>query len=207
MILNSTTENIIFDLGGVILNLDTELTNKAFAELGLDGFNSTNPQEKHKNILLDYETGKISSTEFRNTIKTLVSKNISDDEINNAWNAMLLDLSLQRIELLEQLSKRYRIFLLSNTNEIHISKFFNIAEKATGIDKWNSIFEKQYFSHEIKMRKPNQEIFDFVLQENNLNPKQTLFIDDSAGHLKGAKATGINTYWLDVKKESILDLF
>jgi epoxide hydrolase-like predicted phosphatase len=199
-------KNIIFDLGGVLLNIDYTLAVKAFSKLGLAGFDSFFSQAQQKQLFDLYEKGQISSPDFRNEIKTHCKNSITDQAINEAWNAMLLDLPQERLHLLKQFQQTHRTFLLSNTNEIHIDTFNIYLQKSFDIADLSGHFEKAYLSYKVGMRKPDAEIFEMVLSENKLNPKETLFIDDSIQHIEGAKLQGIQTYWLDVKKESITDV-
>lgn len=200
-------KNIIFDLGGVLLNIDYSLVTKAFSALGLSNFDELY-SKAHQTKLFDlYEKGQISSEAFRNHVKTCFSTLIDDSTIDKAWNAMLLDLPPERLHLLQQLKTGHRIFLLSNTNDIHIQYINNYLKETFGINDLSGYFEKVYLSYEVGMRKPDAEIFELVLSENNLDPNETLFIDDSIQHIEGAKKLGIHTYWLDVKKESVMDLF
>lgn len=200
-------KNIIFDLGNVILNIDYLLAATAFGELDVNTFEKQFSQAQQQQLFDLYEKGQISSQEFRDQLRTYCRKNTSDREIDAAWNSMLLDLPAARLELLTHLKQTHRIFLLSNTNEIHIHSFYDYLQKNFGIPDLSAYFEKMYLSYEIGMRKPDAEIFEFVLKENKLELKETLFIDDSIQHIEAAKKLGIQTYWLDVKKESILNLF
>lgn len=200
-------KNIIFDLGGVLLNIDYSLVTKAFLALGLTDFDKLYSKAQQTKLFDLYEKGQISSEAFRNHVKTCFTKPMDDSSIDNAWNAMLLDLPPERLHLLQQLKTKHRIFLLSNTNDIHIRYVNNYLKETFGINDLSGYFEKVYLSYEVGMRKPDAEIFELVLSENNLDPNDTLFIDDSIQHVEGAKKLGIHTYWLDVKKESVMDLF
>ncbi len=198
-------KNIIFDLGGVILNIDYQLAVKAFSNLGVSNFDELYSQA-HQNKLFDlFEKGQILSADFRNEIRNYCNKNLEDAAIDRAWNAMLLDLPAERLKLLVSLKKTHRTFLLSNTNEIHIDSVNAYLKKAYGITELSGYFEKLYLSYKVGMRKPDAEIFELVFAENNLNLRETLFIDDSIQHIEGAKRVGIQTYWLQ-KGETILDL-
>ena len=204
--LSNNYKNIIFDFGGVILNIDYMLTVAAFQKIGIPNFETFFSQAQQTELFNLYEKGKISSQELRNQLKTYCVEHTDDKTINSAWNTMLLDLPAERLNLLVKLRKTHRTFLLSNTNEIHINEFNSYFLKQYNQPNLSSFFEKIYLSYEIGMRKPDAEIFNFVLSENNLNPNETLFIDDSIQHIESAKKLGIQTYWLDVKKESILDI-
>lgn len=200
-------KNIIFDLGGVLLNIDHTRTAKAFSSFGLTDFSTLFSAAQQKHLFDLYEKGLISSQNFRNQIKTYCNNNIDDATIDMAWNAMLLDLPPERLRLLQILKNTNRTFLLSNTNEIHIETFNAYLQKTFGIIDLSGYFEKMYLSYKLGMRKPDAEIFELVLSKNNLNPNETLFIDDSIQHIEGAKKMGIQAYWLNLKKESVLDLF
>jgi putative hydrolase of the HAD superfamily len=154
-----------------------------------------------------YEKGLITSDDFRDALNNALKTPVSHDILDAAWNSMLLDLPTARLELLKKLKATHRTFLLSNTNEIHIDWFFNSLQQHFGIPDLSGHFEKVYLSYQIHLRKPDAEIFQYVLDENKLDPAETLFIDDSPQHIEGAKKLGIQTYWLDVKKEDIVDLF
>lgn len=200
-------KNIIFDLGGVILNIDYDLAAKAFEQLGLSNFNQLFSKASQEKVFDLYEKGLITSNEFRDALNKGMKIPLSDDVIDAAWNSMLLDLPTPRLELLKKMKTTHRTFLLSNTNEIHIDWFWNSLQQHFGIPDLSGYFEKMYLSYQIHLRKPDAAIFQYVLDKNQLDPAETLFIDDSPQHIEGAKKLGIQTYWLDVKKESILDIF
>ncbi len=198
-------KNIIFDLGGVIINIDYQLTIDAFKKLGIENFERLYSQATQTKLFNRFETGKITPAQFRSEIKKLLSIRISNSQIDNCWRAMLLDFPQERLLFLEKLKKKYRLFLLSNTNQIHISEVSQILKRKNQFKIWNRIFEKKYFSHEIGMRKPDKEIYEFVLKENNLKAPETLFIDDSEQNIFGAKKAGLKTYFLK-KGEEITEL-
>jgi putative hydrolase of the HAD superfamily len=200
-------KNIIFDLGGVILNIDYDLTAKAFEQLGLPNFQQLFSKASQETLFDLYEKGHISSEDFRETLKNAMKTPVSNEILDAAWNAMLLDLPTGRLELLKKMKSTHRTFLLSNTNEIHIHWFCNSLRQHFGIPDLSGHFEKVYLSYEIGLRKPDASIFQHVLQKNQLDPAETLFIDDSPQHVEGAKKLGIQTYWLDVRKEDITSLF
>ncbi len=202
----SNYEAIIFDLGGVIINLDYQKTQQEFKKLFGNDFLEIYSKQSQTDIFNNLETGHISEKQFVEAMQKSSSKTISHQEIISAWNAMLLDIPKERIELLEKIGKQKRIFLLSNTNEIHKTAFDKIVLDNHQMNGLEPFFEKAYFSHLVGMRKPNTEIFEFVINENNLNPQKTLFIDDSPQHIEGAIKAGLNAYYLDVNTHSILDL-
>ena len=198
-------KNIIFDLGGVILNIDYKLTAKAFKEVGVINFDEIYSQAKQGQVFDKLETGELTPDEFREYMKEIVSS-LQLSDIDKAWNAMLLDLPVQRIDLLKKLKNKYRLFLLSNTNEIHVKCFRKIIESSYGENIFDAIFEHQYYSSDIGMRKPNAECFQYVLEKNGIEPSETLFIDDSIQHVEGARKLKINAYHL-IPGEDITTLF
>lgn len=199
-------KNIIFDLGGVILNIDYDLAVSEFKKLGLNNFSNHFSQAQQQQLFDQYEKGKISSDEFRAELKKELNPATTAEQIDAAWNSLLLDLPKQRLEILKKMKNTHRTFLLSNTNEIHIIQFEKYLKQTFGINDLSGYFEKMYLSYKMGMRKPDAEIFEYVLKQNNLNSSETLFIDDSIQHIEGAKKLGIQTYWLQ-KPETIVGLF
>lgn len=199
-------KNIIFDLGGVILNIDYSILITAFGKLGLENFEEHYSKAQQEKFFDLYEKGLISSEEFTSRLKNHCKAGTTDKDVADAWNSMLLDLPQKRMDLLNKLNKTHRTFLLSNTNDIHMTWIHNYLQKIFGIADFSGCFEKVYLSFLLNTRKPEAEIFELVLRENNLIPEETLFIDDSPQHLEGAGKLGIQTYLLDVKKESITDV-
>ncbi len=200
-------KNIIFDLGGVIINLDMALTIKGFEKLGIVNFESTYNQLAQTPLFDQFDKGLISGTEFFNSIKKQFNLTQPILELEKIWNSMLLDFPSSRLNYLLDYKKNYRTFLLSNTNSTHIKAFEKILFDSHSIKNLSTFFEKDYYSCRIKMRKPDAEIFEYVLKENNLMPEETLFIDDTIIHLKGAERVGINTVLLPKGEEfkKILD--
>jgi HAD superfamily hydrolase (TIGR01509 family) len=196
-------KNIIFDLGGVLLNLDYSLTTKAFQKIapGFNSFDAVYSGHLNKQLFEDIETGAITPQQFRDGIRETIKSDAVDEAIDAAWNAMLLDFPEERIRLLEKLRSKYRLFLLSNTNAIHLQAYAQILHKAFGFTDLSHIFEKEYYSFRIGMRKPNVEIFQFVLSENKLIASETLFIDDSSQHIEGANGVGLQTLLMKNSKD------
>lgn len=200
--------NIIFDFGGVILNLDYNLTIKAFKDLGVTDFEASYSQLNQTDIFDALERGEITPEEFRSSIRKALKTDISDVQIDHAWNAMLLDLPAERLQLLQQLGSDKRLALLSNTNAIHADFFEAEMKKQHGIANLDPFFEKVYYSFDVGMRKPETRIFELVLKERDFKAEETLFIDDSPQHIEGAKQVGLSTYHLRADQgETILDLF
>lgn len=201
----SQIKNIIFDLGGVIINLDTNKTIQEFNKLSTKQFETIYTQLQQSPIFDKFDKGEITETDFFNEIQKALDVHIPIEKLLFAWNAMLLDFPKHRLHLLEKLKPNYRLFLLSNTNETHITEFENTLFKQHGYQNLESFFETVYYSCRIGKRKPNSDIFDFVLKQNNLNPEETLFIDDSPQHIEGAIKTGIKAEFL-AKDRDVQDL-
>jgi glucose-1-phosphatase len=180
-------KNIIFDLGGVILNIEYQLTIDEFKKLGIDNFEDIFSQYKQSVLSDNFEIGRISELEFHEGIKKISGVDFKFQESKNAWNALLLDLPKARIHLLKKLAQNYRLFLFSNTNETHYNQFVSQVS-----DEFDSIFEKTYYSHLFGKRKPNKDAFQTILKENNLQASETLFVDDSIQHIKSAESLGIS---------------
>lgn len=197
--------NIIFDLGGVIINLDNKLTEKAFAALGAKAFSSYFGHGFAASFFADYEVGRISDQEFVDSIKKMIGREIPDQTIINAWNALLLDFPEANIELLDKLKDKYRLFLFSNTNALHLDALRIIFESQFPGQSLDGYFEKTYYSHILRMRKPDREPFDYIIRENSLDPSATLFVDDALINVEGANAAGLQGYFLD-KGKSIIEM-
>ena len=198
----ATIQTIIFDLGGVLINIDPQRAVDAFVKLGAS---SPAFQSTAKSLFPDFELGHIDADAFREVLRKQINPNVSDAFLDAAWNATLLDLPEERIEILKKTRKQYRIFLLSNTNSIHIREI----EQKLGEEQYRTfiaLFEKCYFSFELGICKPDAAIFRQLLKEQELKPEETLFIDDTAVHIETARNLGIHTWHLQVKKESIASL-
>ena len=206
----SSIKNIIFDFGGVICDLDITRTENKFKEFGPPKPANSNPSHslsRQFHILVEnLETGAISPRKFREVIRNHYANPPSDQAIDETWNAMLLKIPQKRIHLLERLRNQFRIFLLSNSNQIHNEKYLRDFQQQAGYRDLDELFEKVYFSYKIGLKKPGKEIYEFVLSDSRLNPKESLFIDDTLENVQGAEAAGINGYHLKSGTE-INDLF
>lgn len=197
----SEIKNIIFDLGGVIINLDINKTIYEFNQLSKKPFESIYTQLQQSTIFDEFDKGTISELDFFNELQRHLDTTITQEKLLFAWNAMLLDFPIHRLELLQQLKPYYRLFLLSNTNETHITAFEKSLYQAHQYKNLDPFFEKAYYSCRMGMRKPNEDIFEFVLSDNNLKATETVFIDDTIHHVNGAKKTGINAHLLEKEKD------
>jgi len=191
---------IIFDFGDIFINLDKQATIDALKKLGLTEWNEDLDQ-----LNVQFEKGQISREDFLLGFQKQMP-DASLDEILEAWNAVLLDFPLYRLEFLQKLSKKYRLFLLSNTDSIHIDTF----EKENGTSFYSDFyqcFEKVYFSFEMGMRKPDAEIYDYLIKNHELLEKHTLFVDDKKENTDAALALGLHVWNLQVGQEDVVDLF
>jgi glucose-1-phosphatase len=189
-------KNIIFDLGGVLLNIDYNKTEKAFQDLGFGEFKEMYNQYSSDAVFTRLETGTISRDVFYEYMIHTSNNTISDVQINEAWNSMLLDFREESLHFLLILSKRYQLYLLSNTNAIHEKAFAEIFTKQTGQPSLDNYFSKSYYSHKLGLRKPNKDIFNFVLNDAGLLAEESLFIDDSYNNINTAKSMGFETHLL-----------
>ncbi|OFX88158.1 MAG: hypothetical protein A2W99_10560 [Bacteroidetes bacterium GWF2_33_16] len=191
-------KNIIFDLGEVIINLDTMRTASEMKKLGFLDFEKSYSLLSQTDIFDLLEKGLINPDQFRGEIRKHLQTSVSDEQIDSAWSAMLLDFPEERINLIKIANQKYRTFLLSNTNKIHFDNYISDFKTKFGFH-FSTLFEKAYYSFELGMRKPDSDIFKYVIKKSRLVPDETLFIDDSEANIKTAKSLGIQTLWIDVK--------
>jgi putative hydrolase of the HAD superfamily len=203
---NKHFDAIIFDFGAVIIDIDYHKTRDAFEKQGIKNFDELFSKAKQNNLFDNLEKGLISEIKFRDELRAISGINLNDNTIDACWNSMLLQMPSNRVEMLKKLQLHKPLYLLSNTNIIHEKAFSAAIEGEYGWNSFKSIFQKVYLSHEIKLRKPDLEIFEKVLSENNLNPSTTLFIDDSPQHIEGARKAGIYAFHLQDGME-VCDLF
>lgn len=205
---NPSIRNLIFDLGGVILDLSVDQTMEQFSALsGLD-------KQRVKDIYSstpgfeEYEKGLISDHDFRDFVRAVFAVQSSDEEIDTCWNAMLLGLPIRKLNLLQSLKKNFSVYLLSNTNNIHLNYINQIMLPGITFagNSLDSYFHRAYYSHIMKKRKPNADIFEQVLDENSLLAHETLFLDDNLPNIEGAKKLGIQTVHVDAP-DLILNYF
>ena len=190
-------KNIIFDLGGVILNLDNQRTEEAFARLGVKNMRQYFGIGFAASFFKDYEVGKITDQQFIDSIRTMAGLDaVTNGEIIDGWNALLLDFPPERIALLKELGKRYRIFLFSNTNSLHLAALRNIYSQTFGSGALDDHFERTYYSHLLGMRKPEKASYEYILQENGLEGRETLFVDDAIVNIEGAEQAGLKGLYL-----------
>ncbi len=187
-------KNIIFDYGNVIFEINFKNAQQALQQLGITSIEHFFAHKGHNNIFDELETGSISPHQFREGIrKEAGNSEITDQQIDAAWNSLLIGVPPGIHELLLKVKEKYRTFLLSNNNEIHYLWIMDYLKREFKMESIDHLFEKAYFSQHLFLRKPNVEIFEQVIRENNLVPEETLFIDDSPQHIEGAKKAGLQT--------------
>ena len=195
---------IIFDLGAVILNINYQNTIDEFSKLGVKNAKAFYSKKVQADLFDQLETGKISGNEFLKALQK-ETNSASIIQIEQAWNAMLLNLPQERLELIKKLKNNNAIYLLSNTNAIHIDAL----KEQLGNTKWLAfceLFDKMYLSHELGIRKPDAKIFEYILKEQKINIEEVFFIDDSPQHIASAKKLGIDCHHL-LDNEDIITLF
>jgi len=188
-------KNILFDLGGVLYHIDYQLTKKAFENMGIENFDSFYSQHKQNTLFDDLETGKISSEEFVVKMMKILPEQ-TEEKIIEAWNALLIGFTNENLKLVGSLAKTYSLYLLSNTNAIHIARVNDELRTSFGVPSIDVFFKKTYLSHEIGRRKPDVDTFEWVLKDAGIKAEETLFIDDSIQHIDSASKLGIKTlHW------------
>lgn len=200
-------KNIIFDLGGVLVDIRIDKSVEAFRKLNIKGLDVSDIHPHQKGFFLDYELGLISTGEFIACIRCRYDCSAVDDAaIRSAWNVLLQDIDMRRFRLLERLRKKYRLFLLSNTNELHIGELRRNFRETSGGTEFESYFDGCFYSHVMHLRKPDARVYSQVIETTGIDPAQTIFIDDNDCNFSGALSAGLNVYHL-TGGETILDFF
>ncbi len=198
-------KNLLLDMGGVILDVDYTKIIAAFEKFGVDA-RTLYTQSEQLPFIDDFEEGKITPAQFRDEVRKTVQKNLSDNDIDSVWNSMVESPRVKDIKLLSELRNKYeKIFLFSNTNDIHIDLVKKLFAKEMGFDVFSTLFDKAYLSNEIHVRKPHKESFLWVLNDAKIKAEETLFIDDTIKNIQGAEQAGLNTYLLE-KPQTLTDL-
>lgn len=189
-------KNIVFDLGNVLLNLDFDASIQSFQKLGLNSAVVSRQQAYADPIFYELETGKTSPEEFRKRVRQILNNaEVSDQQIDDAWCAMIRDVPAKRVELVKKLSKNFQVYLFSNTNAIHINRLHTEFREMYGIE-FPSLFVKDFYSHELHERKPDLASYTKVIELSGIIPSETLFVDDLEKNIKGAEKAGLKTFWL-----------
>ena len=199
-------KNIIFDLGGVILDIDERVIYKELVKMGVD-LSQLIHSKDFETIMSRFDMGIITAPTFRHRMKTLIGQpKMTDQKFDAIWNSMLLDIPRERIEAIEQVKKHYKIFLMSNTNEIHYDLYVRDLQLRFGYKEFDELFHKSYFSFAEHLEKPDPCFFELILDHEGLLPEETLFIDDTEANIKAAQALGIRTYHIS-REELVRNLF
>ncbi len=201
----SAVKNIIFDLGGIFLNLNYQKTKDLFIEYGVPEFDDYFTQHHANSLFEDLEKGDISVDEFYSIFRKETNTNLTDEQIKTAWNGMLVSFSKERIDWLRKIKERYNIYLFSNTNQIHYDEIMFLYKRDVGETDFNELFIKPYYSHQMRLRKPYSDSFQHIIDEQKLIIEETLFIDDTIKNVESAKALGLQTIHL-VAPITVLDL-
>ncbi len=190
-----TVKNIIFDLGGVLIDIDFKLTEKAFHELGVENFADFYTLKEASALFQSLETG-MDIDAFYDAFRQQTARPFTNEQIQDAWNALLMGFRKNSIYAFSGLRQKYRLFLLSNTNEIHLQAFHKMYEKTFDNGSFDELFHEAFYSHRIGCRKPDAAAFEFVLGKQQLNPAETLFIDDLSDNIQAARKLGMQTVHL-----------
>ena len=183
-------KNILFDLGGVVIDIDINKTLNKLSQL-LDNKVDDYKELMNNPIFKKYEIGQISSDEFLNELHKLSDFKASKDNFADAWNSMIIKVPTNRIKLIEEIRKNKKLYVLSNTNELHVNHFNKMIP---GYDNLDKLFEKVYYSHEIGYRKPKKESFEYIINDSKIIANETLFLDDNEDNIITAKNLGFKTY-------------
>lgn len=186
-------KNLLVDFGGVLINLNRQRCIDNFKQLGLNDADQLLSVFHQQGVFMQQEKGLITSAEFRDSIREKIGKEVTDQQIDAAWNSFLMDIPTYKLDLLLRLREKYVVYLLSNTNDIHWRWSCKHAFPYRGF-RAEDYFEKIYLSYEMKMMKPDAEIFEAVLSDAGIAAKQTFFIDYSEANCQTARALGISTY-------------
>ncbi len=204
--MSTKIKNIIFDLGGVILDIDETIVYRELEKMGINTSELAHSKEFIE-IMSNFDTGIYTAPTFRKRMKALVGQErMTDQKFDSIWNAVLLDIPHERIEAIEKIKKHYKIFLMSNTNVIHYDLYIRDLQLRFGYNEFDELFDKSYFSFAEHLEKPDIRFFELILDHEGLLPEETLFIDDTEANIKAAKSLGINTYHIR-RDELVRNLF
>lgn len=191
--------NIVFDLGGVLMNIDFQRTFNAFEIIGFRGAEEWFKNPEVNQLCMDFETGVYCSIEMRRKFREITGFKCSDTEFDYAWNSLLIDFPPERIARVQELAKKYNTYLLSNTNPIHARYFNEELNRHYGIESLDHLLDKAWYSHNLGLRKPDVKIFQKVLKNSRLNPEETLFLDDFEINVRAAESVGMKAIQVDAE--------
>ncbi len=199
-------ETIIFDFGGVIIDIDPMLTVKALEKLGFHDIERLKSKAFYEQVIYKFEKGIDTPAVFHDKLRAFLQMDLTDRQLDDAWNALLYDIPEERIRVIEQVKKHYPVYLLSNSNEIHYDLYVRDLQLRFGYREFDELFDKAYFSFDLHLAKPHEEIYEFVINQHQLHPEKTLFIDDRIENIEGARKAGLKTYHLQLPQR-IRDIF
>lgn len=199
-------KNIVFDLGNVICDIDFKRTVDAFQQLSGNDIDINLDNYMDHPVFGAIEKGEITPAEFRDRIREMLQCDVSDEKVDAAWAAVIVNTDMERLNLLKELGKSYRLFILSNTDEIHIRRVLKVVKEDFNIN-FTDLFEKCYYSHEMGMEKPGDEIYMTVMADAKIEAQETLFIDDKLDNIEAAKNLGIKTYHYVKENETLSSIF
>lgn len=189
-------KNVIFDFGNVLFDLDLPQIFKRFEQLMGHRYESVMHTLRANRVFERYETGDLDTEHFLAQIVSHMDVGLSPEQVKEAWNAIFLQMPAHRFELLLALRQRYKVFLLSNINDLHLNWIEAYMTREHGIyDFETRYFDKVYYSHLIRLRKPERDIYEYVLRDANLNAQESIFFDDLPENVAAAAATGITGVW------------
>ena len=194
---DATIKNIIFDLGGVFVDVDYSKTRQAFIDLGIINFDDFYQQSFSNPLFAQLEKGLISPETFYNHFREATATGLSDEAIKTAWNAMLGSFRVNSLAILPTIKQQFKTYLLSNTNAIHYEAINDIYRHQFGSNHFDDHFHRAYYSHLYHQRKPDVIAYEVILAENNLKKEETLFVDDTMKNIAGAKAAGLQTLFIE----------
>ena len=198
-------KNIIFDLGGIFIDINYPKTEQAFIELGVKNFSDLYNQHHANPLFENLETGKITPDEFYKEFRKATIATLTNEQIIKAWNAMLGNFAHEKLGWLQKIKSQYNIYLFSNTNLIHYNCFQQIFSSTTSYKNFDDFFIHAYYSHSLGMRKPYPESYIQILEKENLVAAETLFIDDTPKNIEGARQAGLQTILL-IPPATVIDL-
>ena len=199
-------KNIIFDLGGVILDIDENIVYKELEKMGISTSELAHSKE-FMDIMSKFDTGIYTAPTFRKRTKAILGQEkMTDQRFDAIWNSMLLDIPRERIEAIEKVKKHYKIFLMSNSNVIHYDLYVRDLQLRFGYNEFDELFNKSFFSFAEHLEKPDPRFFELILDHEGLLPEETLFIDDTEKNIKVAQSLGIHTYHIS-REELVRNLF
>ncbi len=199
--------NIIFDIGDVLIDIDYDRMDAEFEKLAHVDFKNIVSKSSQTKLFDEFERGEVDAEGFREGIRKYLKEDVSDEEIDAAWNSLIVNYPKEKFELLKDLKKKYRVLALSNINPIHLEKLNKDAKEQLGVDLFSDFFHKAYYSHELGSRKPEPDIYEWVLNEEEIVPEETLFIDDKPDNVKEAVVYGIQGFHLKERDKLIAQLF